>query len=355
MFTMLLPELVAIGTFRPQLEHFKQTPVVDLGAGMGQLGRSFSRAELLPGSTNRNLRKMLGTYEPTSVLCHYANLGVHFLEQIRRSDAPWYVHCHGYDVTWARWNSRQVGRRRRGAAYRRRLLALSGVSTLIANSELTRQRLIAIGIPSDRIVTKYIGVPIGPEQPRSSNATNDVHVLYLGRLVDHKGPLETIAAFELACARGMNGRLSLAGGGPLLAQCRRRACESSFSDRISVLGEVTPDEGEQLRMAADIFTAHNQHGKRSNQIEAYGVSPVEAMASGLPVVTGRSGGLQETVEDGVTGFLFQPGDVDTHAQLLHKLAQDPILRVRLGANGRKRAISRFSLDIEEAALRGILG
>ncbi|MCH8923254.1 MAG: glycosyltransferase, partial [Planctomycetes bacterium] len=70
--------------------------------------------------------------------------------------------------------------------------------------------------------------------------------------------------------------------------------------------------GERLRAEADIFTAHNCTGPITRQEEAFGVSIVEAMAAGLPVVSGRSGSLPEIVEDRVDGILVEPGDREAH-------------------------------------------
>jgi len=118
---------------------------------------------------------------------------------------------------------------------------------------------------------------------------------------------------------------------------------------------VDADTGARLRREADIFTAHNCTGEVTNQEEAFGVSFAEASADGLPVVTGRSGGIPEIVEDGVTGILFEPGDVEAHAEALLMLASDPERRARMGEAAWRRARERFPLSNEGPGLRTILG
>jgi glycosyltransferase involved in cell wall biosynthesis len=78
--------------------------------------------------------------------------------------------------------------------------------------------------------------------------------------------------------------------------------------------------------------------------EPYGLVPLEAMSCGRPVVASRSGGIPETVEDGVTGHIVPPGDADTLADRVgHLLAHPPLARA-LGAAGRRRVEAHFSAD-----------
>ncbi len=78
--------------------------------------------------------------------------------------------------------------------------------------------------------------------------------------------------------------------------------------------------------------------------ETGGLSAIEAMAFGLPVVASRTGGLPEVVEDGVTGILVPPGDSKALAEAVVLLLHDPALRRRLGQAGRQRVLDEFTLD-----------
>jgi glycosyltransferase involved in cell wall biosynthesis len=74
---------------------------------------------------------------------------------------------------------------------------------------------------------------------------------------------------------------------------------------------------------------------------------MEAMSSGLPVVASRISGIPELVEDGVSGLLAPPGDAEALAAALRRLADDPELRGRLGAEGRRTVQEGF--DVERSA------
>lgn len=304
----------------------------------------------------RNMMRVLQSVEAgTSILVHYLTLAVCIRDALFQCRNPVFVHCHGFDVTWRRRNERFSFLPDHPASYVPQVVSLGERVTFIANSMATSEKLQEIGIPENRIVLKYIGVPIPSENRAHTTAINgEFTILYLGRLTDFKGPVETIRAFARAVQRGLNGRLIIAGGGSQRKACEREVAKLGIAGCVSMLGPVSAPRVTELLARTHIFTAHNQQSPRSGQEEAFGVSVVEAMAAGIPVVTGRSGGVCETVVDGETGILFQPGDIDAHADALLRLSQDETLRVSMGSNGYQRAAGLFSLELEAVRLREIL-
>jgi glycosyltransferase involved in cell wall biosynthesis len=82
----------------------------------------------------------------------------------------------------------------------------------------------------------------------------------------------------------------------------------------------------------------------SQRVEGFGISLCEASACGVPVVAGRSGGMPEAVQDGETGTLVDAESPDTVADALRPLLDDPALRARFGAAGRKAAERHYNWD-----------
>ncbi len=288
------------------------------------------------------------------VLVHYANLAAKYGEVWSRTDKPVWVHCHGYDVTWDLRQPDPPHGPEHPSDYVDRVLALPQRVRFIANSHSTAGRLQDIGIDAARIDVKYLGVPLPDTPPEPHRPEEEVVILYLGRLIDCKGPDLVIEAFDRAVRRGLKGRLIIAGDGPLRERCEDLKRASKSAARIELLGAVNAATGRRLRSQAHIFTAHNQLGPTSRQEEAFGVSLVEAMAAGLPIVSGRNGSLPEVLDDGVHGFLVPPGDTSAHAQAFLDLAHDADLRSRMGQAGWQRAQERFRLDDEMNALRRLL-
>lgn len=291
--------------------------------------------------------------KPASVLVHYLPFALRLAPALRDSGASVFVHAHGYDVTWGGHRPEPPYERRFDEQYPERVRAMSQWATLIANSRHTMDRLVSIGVDADRIVLKPLGVPV-PATPADPPDTPPLRVLYLGRLIDFKGPDLTVLAFAAAVERGLDAVLTVAGDGPERERCEALAAASAAAGRISFLGVVDADTGERLRLQSHIFTAHNRTGPFTRQEEAFGVSFVEAMACGLPVVSGRNGSLPEIVSDGQEGLLVEPGDVDAHARALLQLAHDPCQRKRLGNGARTRATHQYAQHREAAQLLSLV-
>lgn len=288
-------------------------------------------------------------------LVHYLTIGVRFADVWRRVEKPVFVHCHGWDVTWDRRSLSGPGAPTHDRHYVRRARELPANVRFIANSHATKRRLEQIGIDAGRIIVKYLGVPFDGNSPLvPTRPSTCLNLLFLGRLVDFKGPDLLIRAFLRACELGLDGCLKIAGDGPMRGECKALRDASGFANRIHLLGAVSELEGNALRADADIFTAHNQMGPQTRQEEAFGVAYVEAMAAGLPIVTGRNGSLPEIIEHGEEGLLVTPGDIEAHARAFIDLARNPEERQRMGRNARVRALRQFSLQREMEQLREIL-
>ena len=307
----------------------------------------------VPARSLHRLEEALAAPEVSVALVHYANLAVRYARVWQRVSKPVYVHCHGYDVTWDL--RLPDGSREHPVGYEAEVKALPENVRFLVNSKTTGQRLRGIGIKEDRIVLKYLGVPMDEQLPRERPVEGPFEILYLGRLIDCKGPDLVIQAFEAAVEQGLDGRLWLAGDGPLRGVCESLRDRSAHRERIEILGAVGAARGEELRRRAHVFTAHNRKGPVTQQEEAFGVSVVEAMAEGLPVISGRNGSLPEVVEDGVQGILVPPGDVEAHAQAFLRLAENDALRRSMGEHGWHRARENFTLEQEMVNLRRILG
>jgi mannosyltransferase len=126
-----------------------------------------------------------------------------------------------------------------------------------------------------------------------------------------------------------------------LAALRQRVDDASLSDRISFLGHV-PDARNYIR-AMDICAAPSRN-------EGFGLTPLEAMSSGVAVVASSAGSYAETIIEGRTGLLFETGNAVAMARSLARLMDDDDLRKELGQNGREHVQMSFSVRREAAAL-----
>jgi len=105
--------------------------------------------------------------------------------------------------------------------------------------------------------------------------------------------------------------------------------------------------------AAEVVGAADVAVVPSLWAEAFGLSALEPLAWGVPVVASAVGGIPEVVRDGEDGFLVPPGDEVALAGALHRLLKDPKLRARMGASGASRAAQVFSREEQLDALEAI--
>jgi mannosyltransferase len=87
--------------------------------------------------------------------------------------------------------------------------------------------------------------------------------------------------------------------------------------------------------------------------EGFGVTPLEAMASGVPVVATTVGAFRAQIADGTTGYLVSPGDVPAMVGHIEKLIADPQLRKHMGEAGRERVVKNFGIDTEAEAINRV--
>ncbi|HUO83729.1 MAG TPA: N-acetyl-alpha-D-glucosaminyl L-malate synthase BshA [Thermoanaerobaculia bacterium] len=149
-----------------------------------------------------------------------------------------------------------------------------------------------------------------------------------------KRVLDIMAAFE-KILREVPSRLIMIGDGPERSRAEQYAREHGFGSHVLFLGNV-PDV-EEIVGASDLFLLPSES-------ESFGMAALEALASEVPVIATRTGGLPEVVIDGETGYLVPVGDVDAIAERAVRLLRDEDLRRRLGRAGRARAIEEFNVD-----------
>ncbi|MBE3593705.1 MAG: N-acetyl-alpha-D-glucosaminyl L-malate synthase BshA [Candidatus Carbobacillus altaicus] len=139
-------------------------------------------------------------------------------------------------------------------------------------------------------------------------------------------------------------RLLLIGDGPELAQVKMLAEHLGIKEDIEWVGNVTDVRPYLAR--ADVFVL-------PSETESFGLSALEAMACGLPVVATKSGGLPEVVVDGETGYLVPVGDIAALAEALLKVLGDWRQAAALGEAGRRRAFKYFALDEKISAYEAL--
>jgi len=148
-------------------------------------------------------------------------------------------------------------------------------------------------------------------------------------------------------------RLVMAGDGPLWESTRSLARALGTDGAVEFPGVITQDQVAERMRTARAFVQHSMT-TRDNDHEGTPLSILEAMASGLPVVSTRHGGIPDVVEHEVHGLLSTEGDTEGMSAHLLRLANDPAWAARMGAAGRERAMRDHQLADSLRRLRTIL-
>ncbi len=225
---------------------------------------------------------------------------------------------------------------------------LSRCAAVVAVSENVREALLAElsmrGQCPERLVVVPNGVPV-PEplsaaeraviRARYDCAPDDFLILAAGRHCELKNYEALIDVIGLLRDRGRNVRLVLAGEGPLTTGYRERLASLGLGDRVYLPGNL--DDLPQVMQAADGFVI-------SSRWEGLSMVMLEAMACGLPVVGTRVPGVEDLIDDGVSGLLAAPDDVEDLVRAVSGLIDDPALRERCLVAGREQVVRDYSID-----------
>jgi glycosyltransferase involved in cell wall biosynthesis len=207
-------------------------------------------------------------------------------------------------------------------------------------SEYSAQEL---RVPPQRTRVIYGGAD--PERFRPNPSVERSGVLFVGRITPHKGVDRLIAALPPGA------RLDVVGS----TGHDQRPPECDYPDllrRLSAgrdvrfLGPVSDRELPDLYRRAGVLALPSVeltcYGRRVRVSELLGLVVLEAMASGTPVIASRLGGVPEIVEDGVTGFLVEPGNAEELRERLEELLGDRSLVARMGRRARELVVERFT-------------
>jgi glycosyltransferase involved in cell wall biosynthesis len=264
-----------------------------------------------------------------------------------RDVAPHIVHFHAGGRS-QRLAARAAGRPRIIAHYHS-IYEESGRASprtgAVADVVLVNSHATAATIPEADPVIIHQGIPIGPAVRRRSINTR---IGVAARLARVKGISTLVEAMSLLKrdhpALASSTFLEIAGTGPEEAALRTQITALGLANQVRLHG--WRENVRHLMQRWDIYV-------QPSIAEGFGISVLEAMAVGLPVIASRTGGLPELVDDGRTGILIEPGAAQALADAIASLASDEETRRRLGAAGRERVAREFTVEHEVSSIAAV--
>ena len=298
--------------------------------------------------SNTELSALLAVLSETRAqLLHiyFGQIAVHLLPLIRAWKNPSIVSFHGADV--------MVDMNK--PAYREATLQmLEAVKLVLVRSESLRRALVDLGCDPAKVELQRTGIPLEqfPFRERSVPENGEWRFVQAGRLIEKKGLPVTLRAFAIFVQQYPNATLTIAGEGPLLDELQRIACELNIAEHVSFTGFVSQEQLREIYYRSHIFLHPSQTGHDGNQ-EGIPNSMLEAMATGLPVLATRHGGIPEAIENGVSGVLVPERDHEALAKALLDAAKDPDFLSRIARTGAEAIRKNFDLSTQAQRLEEI--
>jgi glycosyltransferase involved in cell wall biosynthesis len=358
--TFVKEQVLALSRWRPVLTGFRRVNGLDLSGLDYRLLTAWGPEKFSPraiplfrefGVSAPGLRWQLRKISGNLVHVHFATDLVAAWPALRGLGVPIVTTLHGFDINIYKEFWQQFGRAHR--LYPKRLLQIARHPAVhfVAVSEAIRARAIEYGIAAEKISVKYIGVDATRFRPADhSPETRKRRVLFVGRMVEKKGAGLLIRAFARVREHVPDAELTMVGDGPLLAENRQLA--SDLEVPVAFLGSLPHDAirqqvGEARVLCAPSITA------ASGDAEGFAIVILEAMASGVPVVSSARGGALEAINHQVTGWRFPENDADALVAALIQALTDDALISSMSRAARIDVDKRFDLRRCTAALEDL--
>lgn len=226
---------------------------------------------------------------------------------------------------------------------------------IVVLNEGVRRNVLSVGRYGGklrRLMYGTWGVNLDEFTPRCEGRQQDFgagpRVLFVGRLHAEKGIFDLLDAFARVKSRAPRARLVVVGDGPARVDVERTVSERGWTEDILLAGTVKNRDLPPFFRAADVFVAPSVTTRKWE--EQVGMSSIQAMACGLPVVSTRCGAIPEYIPEGLAGILVPERDPASLAEAIIRVLSDPELGRRMGEAGRACAVERYDArtNIEEA-------
>jgi len=283
----------------------------------------------------REAEKLVKQKRDLVLHCGHVNAAVAARKLKRRYCAPYLLWTHALEIM-DEWLRPSI------------LPAMLDADLVITNSEFTRAFVASAGVPQSRIVKIRPGTDPTHFRPgldcrelaQRLGVLGRPTLLTVSRIMKanrYKGHDVVLRALATVKRAVPDVAYVIVGEGDDLDYLDRLARECGVRENVIFAGRVSDEELPLLYNACDAFImcSREDRTRRGILAEGFGIALVEASACGKPVIAGRSGGVPDAVQDGLTGLLVNPVDSEAVAAAIVKVLREPGLANTMGENGRK--------------------
>ena len=285
-----------------------------------------ARYAMVAAQVARDLAGQFDLIHAHDWLTYYAGIAAK-----RVSGKPLVVHMHATEFD-------RSGEHVNPQVYEIERAGMTEADRVIAVSNLTRNIVIEkYGIPASKVVTVHNAVRFSAKQAQSQErGVSDKIVTFLGRITYQKGPDYFVEAAAKVLRKTRNVRFVMAGSGDMLKHIVRRVAKLGIADRFHFTGFLKGDEVQRMFALSDVYVMPSVS-------EPFGISPLEAMRSNVPVIISKQSGVAEVLDYAIKVDYW---DVDALADAIYGLVKYPALAEMSSKKGRHEATN---LRWEDAA------
>ena len=212
-------------------------------------------------------------------------------------------------------------------------------------SHFWQDKLRTLGCPAGRLKVHHVGIDCDQFafHARTREANEPTILVSVARLVEKKGIEYAIRALAKLSASQLNVQYRIIGDGPLLVSLKQLVNEMHLDTNITFLGVKNSDEVANELNKAHLFLAPSVTSQ-TGDMEGIPTVLMEAMATGLPVISTFHSGIPELVEDGVSGVLVNERDVCALSQTIQELLANVDRWPIMGKSGREKVLQEFNIN-----------
>jgi colanic acid/amylovoran biosynthesis glycosyltransferase len=286
----------------------------------------------------QTLKSLLERHGADLMHIYFGHTGVHLLPFIEEWDKPCVVSFHGADVAHKKEIKDYPAKLRR---------LFDAVPLVFARSQSLVDRLVHLGCPPEKLRINRTGIPLNefPFVDRPSPPDGKWRVVQACRLIPKKGVATSLRAFAIFKKDNPKAEFFIAGKGPLQPELEMLADGLGILRDVHFVGFLSQRKLFELYASSHLFLHPSEISANQDQ-EGVPNSVLEAMATGLPVIATRHGGIPEAVDHGRTGFLVAEEDHVGLANAMQLITHSPDLLAQMGARAHSTILQRFELDAQ---------
>lgn len=294
--------------------------------------RSIELAKILTriGIINRHWLNDINQHSPSVIHAHFLKGGIDALGLKEKLTLPLVTTLHGHDIST---------NEKKSLFKKSRRYFFDRVDKVITVSDFLYKHALINECPNEKLIKHYIGIDVEKFTQEKIEAETP-ELLFVGRLIEIKGCMYLLQAMKNLQKKHPSLKLTVVGEGELKKKLRSYSQENQLN--VDFVGKETAEKIRARLARSWIFVAPSIT-LSSGYAEGLGMVFLEAQALKTPVVSFRSGGLTEAVEDGVTGLLCKEKDVEALTEHIDYFIENSTARITYGRHGRERVEKMFDI------------